>query len=151
MFSNKTQHDQAGAPDRRTLIRDIAALQVKLIVDGLRDFILVPVSLVAGLVSLFKSGDETGKEFYDLLQLGRRSERWINLFGAADRIPEAAERRVPFPDEDIDALVGRFETFVVDEYRRGGVTKQAKDQLDQLIEAIGRRRARRGERTDPER
>ena len=31
--------------DRRTLIRDVSVLQAKLIVDGLRDLILVPLSI----------------------------------------------------------------------------------------------------------
>jgi hypothetical protein len=129
--------------DRWTLIRDVAVLQVKLIVDGLRDFILVPISLVAGLISLFRAGDPTGNEFYRLLRIGRRSERWINLFGAADRAPDPAEGEMPFPEEDIDAIVGRVEAFVVDEYRKGGVTRQAKDRLDRAIESLNQMASRR--------
>jgi hypothetical protein len=125
-------------PDRWTLIRDVAVLQVKLIVDGLRDLILVPVSLVAGIVSLVRASDTAGSEFYRLLRIGRRSERWINLFGAADRVPEPSEDALPFPDEDIDSLVRRVEAFVVDEYRKGGVTRQAKDRLDQAIDSLNR-------------
>ena len=50
-MSGDTQpHDGDTELDRWTLIRDVAVLQVKLIVDGLRDFILVPISLVAGLI-----------------------------------------------------------------------------------------------------
>lgn len=124
------------APDRWTLIRDIAVLQVKLIVDGLRDLILVPVSLVAGIISLAKSDTGAGNEFYELLSLGRKSERWINLFGAADQVPASGHDYVNFPDEDIDALVGRVESFMVDEYRKGGVTKQAKERLDKAIDSL---------------
>jgi hypothetical protein len=122
--------------DRRTLVRDIAILQVKLVVDGLRDFILVPVSLVAGIVSLVKSGDEPATEFYDLLKMGRRSERWINLFGAAERVHGPANEDDQLLPEDIDALVSRVETFVVDEYKKGGVTKQAKDQVDRALNTL---------------
>ena len=105
----------ASTPDRWNLIRDIAILQVKLVVDGLRDFVLVPISLVAGLISLFRAGDPAGNEFYNLLRIGKRSERWINLFGAAERVPAPADERDHFPEEDIDALVGRVESFVVDD------------------------------------
>jgi hypothetical protein len=122
--------------DRWTLIRDIAVLQVKLIVDGLRDLILVPISLVAGIVSLAKSNTGSDSEFYDLLRLGKKSERWINLFGATDELPAPAHDYVNFPEEDIDALVSRVETFVVDEYRKGGVTKQAKERLDKAITSL---------------
>ena len=128
--------------DRRTLIRDIAVLQVKLVVDGLRDFILVPISLVAGIMSLVKSRDEPATEFYDLLRMGRRSERWINLFGAADRVHGPANDNDQPLSEDIDALVSRVESFVVDEYKKGGVTKQAKDQVDKALNNLHKRAKR---------
>ena len=130
--------------DRIDLVRDIAVLQVKLIFDGLRDFILVPISLVAGAMSLIRAGDPADNEFYNLLRIGKKSERWINLFGAADRAREPEVERVRFPEGDIDTLVKRVESFVVDEYRRGGVTKQAKDQLDQVLRSLNRRGGRNG-------
>jgi len=133
----------ADAPhDRQALIRDIAVLQVKLVFDSLRDVILVPVSLMAGVISLLRAGDPAGSEFYQLLKLGRRSERWINLFGAADRLP--GPEREHYPEGDIDTLVSRVESLVVEEYRKGGVTKQAKDHLDRLLESVNRWREKRG-------
>lgn len=128
--------NEAASPGRWALIRDIGVFQVKLLCDGLRDLLLLPVSLVAGLISLLKSEKQPGTEFYDLLRLGRRSERWINLFGAAERLhgPSAKEDR--FPAEDIDELVSRVEAFVVDEYKKGGVTAQAKDRLDKALDSL---------------
>ena len=41
-----------------------------------------------------------------------------------------------FPDGDIDAMVSRVESFVVDEYRKGGVTQQAKERLDRAIDSL---------------
>lgn len=121
--------------NRWTLIRDIGVLQVKLVVDGIRDLVLVPISLVVGILSLLKPGGP-GNDFYDLLRLGKRSERWINLFGAIEKMPTTDEPLVNFPDEDIDSLLGKVETFVVDEYRKGGVTKQAKDGFDKAINSL---------------
>ncbi len=123
--------------DRWTLIRDIAVLQVKLVVDGLRDFVLVPVSIGAGIVSLLKADDGPGTEFYDLLRAGRRSERAINLFGAAERVHGPPANDKPMPD--IDDLVARVEIFVVDEYRNGGITAQAKEHVDQILSSMRRR------------
>jgi hypothetical protein len=133
------------APDRWTLIRDIGVLQVKLIVDGLRDFLLVPISLVAGIISVFRAGDPSGNEFYRLLKVGKRSERWINLFGAAERIPDTLDEQVRFPDEDIDTFVQRVESYVVDEYRKGGVTRQAKEHFEQMIRGVRRRGGKDGQ------
>lgn len=134
----QASHDSQLAVDRWELVRDVAVLQVKLIVDGLRDFVLVPVSLVAGLISLFRAGDPSGNEFYNLLRLGRKSERWINLFGAADRVPAATGGRDPSAEQDIDALVRRVESFVVDEYREGRMTRQARDRLNRLLDNLNR-------------
>lgn len=128
--------------DRWTLIRDVSVLQVKLVVDGLRDFILVPVSLIAGLFSLLKGDHKSTNEFYELLRLGRKSERWINLFGAVERVPTASPGEDKAKINDIDELVTRVESFIVDEYKSGGVTRQAKDRLDKAIDVL-HRRARR--------
>jgi len=121
--------------DRWNLIRDIAVLQVKLIVDGLRDLILVPVSLVVGIISLVKGGHESNSDFYDLLRLGRKSERWINLFGAAERVHGKIDDDA-LPLDDIDEMVTRVESFIIDEYKTGGVTRQAKIRLDKAIDVL---------------
>lgn len=134
--------DTQGAQQRTwALIRDIAVLQVKLVVDGLRDLILVPASLVAGIVSLVKTRDgKPGSEFYALISVGKQSERWINLFGAIRNAPPDIIEENRFGEADIDDIVSRVESFVVDEYKRGGVTAQAKHRIDKALEAMQRRR-----------
>ena len=128
-------------PDRWTLVRDAAVLQVKLVVDGLRDLVLVPASLVAALISLIH-GDagRPGPQFYRLLAMGKRSERVIDLFGAYRNAPPEVEDEGPAGDVNIDDLVARVESFVVDEYRRGGVTAQAKKRLDKALDALQQRK-----------
>ena len=139
-MSGDTQpHDGDTELDRRTLIRDVAVLQVKLIVDGLRDFILVPISLVAGLISLFRVGDPAGNEFYRLLRIGRRTERWINLFGAMRNAPPEVRNSVRFPDENMDQILDRIETFVVDEEKRGGITAQARERFEKALRGLQNR------------
>ena len=131
-------------PDTWTLIRDASVLQVKLIVDGLRDFLLVPLSLIAAVISLVKSSDgKPGPQFYRLLNVGKRSEQWINLFGAREHSPESASESEAYRDMNIDQIVGKVETFVVDEYKRGGITAQAKEQIDKALGAIQQRRAQK--------
>lgn len=126
---------------RWSLIRDIGVLQVKLVVDGLRDVILVPASLIAGIISLAKSSDgQPGTEFYRLLAWGKESELWINLFGAVKNSPESVQQSGSFGDRDIDDIVGRLETMVVDEVKRGGVTSHAKDRLEKILDAMQRKK-----------
>lgn len=133
--------DNESRPPLWTLIRDIAVLQVKLVVDGLRDVILVPASLVAGIISVSKTKDGVpGTEFYRLIDAGRQSEHWINLFGAYKNAPPEVVERNHFGDADIDDIVSRVESFVVDEYKRGGVTVQARDRMHKAMDALRRRK-----------
>lgn len=129
--------------NRTRMIRDIATLQVKLLVDGFRDLLLVPASLVLGLASLLGEGGKGDNSFYELLRLGKRSEKWINLFGALDRLDESANDS---EGEDIDRMVQRVETFLVDEYKHGRLSGQAREKLETSITRL-REAARR--RADP--
>ena len=134
------QENESGV-ERWTLIRDIGVLQVKLVVDGLRDIILVPASLIAGIISLATSTDgKPGTQFYRLLAWGKESEHWINLFGAVKNSPESIQQSASFGDRDIDDIVGRLETLVVDEVNRGGVTSQAKARLEKILDAMQRKK-----------
>jgi len=127
--------------ERWNLMRDIGVLQVKLIIDGLRDFALVPLSLVAGLISLlWNPGGKPGDHFYQLLGLGKQSEKWINLFGALKNAPADVRPPKSYAAADMDELVGRIEHFMIEEHRRGGLTAQAKDQFDKALDAFQRKR-----------
>jgi len=137
-----TTPENSHAGERWTLLRDLAVMQGKLIVDGLRDLLLVPASLIAGLVSLITSQNgRPGPQFYHLLQFGKQTERWINLFGAVKNAPDDVVQQSPFGDRDIDDIVHRVESFIVDEYKRGGVTAQAKKRLDDFLDAMQRKKS----------
>jgi hypothetical protein len=132
--------------ERFVLARDIAVLQVKLIVDGLRDLVLVPASLVAGIASLLTDDNgRPGTYFYRLLSVGKQTEHWIDLFGALRNAPPDIEDAPTFPDASMDDLVGRLESYVVEEHRKGGITSQAKERIDRALDAINRR----GRKTGP--
>ena len=127
-------------PDRWTLIRDLFVFQAKLLVDGFRDLLLVPASLVAGILSLVSGAkDRPGPQFYRLVILGKQSEAWIDLFKAYENAPEEVRREHEFATGNMDELVARLESYVVDEFERGGVTAQAKARIDKALDAIQRR------------
>jgi hypothetical protein len=127
-----------------TLLRDLAVLQVKLLVDGFRDLVLVPASLIAGIISLVKgTRDRPGPQFYQLIGVGKQSEVWINLFKAYEHSPPEVKQEYSFGVANMDEIVDKFESFVVDEYQRGGVTRQAKERIDKALNAI-----QRGEREE---
>lgn len=122
---------------RWEFLRDVAVLQLKLVVDGLRDLILVPASLIVAMVSLVRGGADTGREFYELLQYGKRSEELIDLFGALNKrgLEPENDKRL----ESIDEIADRIEAFIVHEYNKGGVTHKAKQRLDRALDALQKR------------
>jgi hypothetical protein len=131
VFNVSSPHpDPTEAESRWELIRDLVVFQLKLALDALRDVLLVPVSLVAGIVDLVSGGEPPGKNFYGVVRLGRGTERWINLFGAVEE-PEG-EEAVP----SLDSLVGQLEHLIVDQVERGGVTASAKDAIDRSLDRI---------------
>jgi hypothetical protein len=136
------ESDADRMPGRMTMVRDVAVFQLKLLADGFRDLLLVPVSIAAAIIALLGKGPKPGPEFYDLLRAGRRSEHWINLFGALDQVrPPTADADRP-PEEGIDELVSKVESFVIDEYKQGKVTAQAKQKLDVALQALNKLRRR---------
>lgn len=121
----------------RVLLRDVAVFQFKLIVDGLRDLALVPVSLFAGLLSLVSGKDGTpNSQFYDLLEMGKQSEEWIDLFGAMRHAPAGLRQRVHFPDARMDDILDNIEAFVISEEKRGGMTAQARERFERALRGL---------------
>jgi hypothetical protein len=98
---------------RAELIREAAVLQIKLLADGFRDAVLIPVSLVAALIGLIRGGNEPDREYRRVIKLGRRSERWINLFGHQRPLGK------PHPADSMDNVLGQVESAIVKQYRKG--------------------------------
>ena len=90
---NKPTETPAEPNARATLIRDVIVFQGKLIVDGLRDLVLVPASLVAGIISLASgSHSQPGTQFYRLLGVGKNSGAMVfdaAVTAVADRLGRA--------------------------------------------------------------
>ncbi len=116
-------------------MRDVAVFQLKLFLDGLRDAVFVPLSLIVAGLDLLGLGPRAGRQFYLLIKFGRRTEYWINLFGAARQ----AEALTSPPRPGVDTLVNRLERVVVQEYERGGITASAKDAVDRALDTLTRR------------
>jgi len=126
----------ADAVNRWMLIRDVLAFQFKLAVDGLRDLVMMPLSLGAAVFDLLGVGPRAGRQFYDLLNIGKRTDHWINLFGATEHAGALPATQQP----GIDMLVDRIERLVVQEYERGGITTSAKEAVDRALDTLGEKR-----------
>ncbi|MGA8278282.1 MAG: hypothetical protein WB784_08815 [Rhodanobacteraceae bacterium] len=97
--------DQARPP--RSLIRDVLLLQLKLLLDALRDIALGPLALSAAMLDFLLSRRQTPRYFRLVLRLGERSDEWIDLWSGARDAPDE-------PRENVDALLGRVEEVIRD-------------------------------------
>jgi len=114
---------------RSVLIRNAVVFQLKLMADGLRDLVLLPVSLVATVIGLLRGGDEPEREFLRVIEIGRESEQWINLFGNHD-VPDHSNAVA-----SIDALFSKVEKTLKQQYQAAGISKSAQAEIDQALQA----------------
>lgn len=114
---------------RGTLIRNAVVFQLKLMVDGLRDLVLLPVSLVATIIGLLRGGDEPEREFLQVIDIGRESERWINLFGNHDVTDHTNGIA------SIDALFTKVEETLKQQYKAAGISQSAQAEIDGALQA----------------
>jgi len=113
---------------RGALIRNTVVFQLKLMADGLRDLLLLPISLIAAVIGLLRGGDEPEREFNQVIDVGRDSEQWINLFGnhqASDNTNAAAS---------IDALFTKVEETLKQQYLAAGTSKRAQAEIDEALQ-----------------
>lgn len=125
-----------GPPARRfeggrwALFRAMLRFQLKLAVDGLKDFLLAPLAAIAMLLDWkrAKAGDEW-ESFERVMGIGEKFERWLALYGTAGR--------APIDPEDPEDL------------RSGGILDEGGS--DVLLASIEQRarRLRRGSRDRP--
>ena len=120
---------------RGELLRRLLVFQFKLLLDGGRDLILSPVSIVAVLVGLFGGGPRRDAPFRDLLRFGRRTDRWIDLFEAHADEAEAAEDARARPQASANALFDAVERAVREEYEGGGGRSAIEARLRRLRDA----------------
>ena len=84
---------EVAGPSRWTLIRRVIVFQIKLALDGFRDLVMSPLSIVAGIVGVLIGGREPDWAFRRLMRFGRETDRWIDLFDARDALDERHPER----------------------------------------------------------
>lgn len=120
---NPTMNPLMSNPDyspRMQLARDAAVLQLKLVADGFRDALLIPISLIAALIGLLRGGKDCDAEFRRVIKLGRRTERWIDLFG------QQRPLGINNPVGSMDRILDQVESVVIEQRRKGSTADEIK-------------------------
>lgn len=117
---------------RAELLWRLLVFQLKLVMDGLRDIALVPVSLIAGVIGIVRGGPDADRPFEDVLQFGRRTESWINLFGHQQ-------------GDTADKLIEPFQKKVFAELQNNPQLKQVGAQIGSQLDKVGQQRSKSSE------
>ena len=120
---------------RLSFIRDAVVFQGKLLLDGIRDLFLMPVALVVSIIDLITPTDPPGRRFYEVVHFGRQTERWIDLFEAAGRAPDASEQRLGIELPSLDECVNQFEQRIRAERENGDISASARDAIERIVAA----------------
>lgn len=129
---NDAERGVTEPPGRLELLRDVAVFQAKLALDGLLDFLLIPVSFAAAVVSFFEPRRERDA-FYRVVAAGARADRWINLFGAGERHARHAADGKADEAAGMDVVVARIEDYLRREYEQGRMPERARSTIERVV------------------
>jgi len=133
-MSSLSSSPPEGSGERWRFLRDVSVFQLKLLLDNLRDFALVPISLVAALIDLVYKGEREGALFYKVLRWGAHSEEVIDVYSAIEHQPPGSF--TVNPAYTVDSVIARLEGVVVREYEKGGTAASIKAALDRAIDQL---------------
>jgi hypothetical protein len=127
---------RTNAEGRWQFIRDVLVFQVKLLLDNVRDFALVPVSLGAAIIDLIFKGEREGSLFYKVLRWGAHSEEVIDVYSAIEH-HDPGDFKVN-PEYTVDGVIARLEGVLVRECEKGGTAASIKAAMDRAIDQVHR-------------
>ena len=124
--------------ERWGLIRDLLIFQVKLAIDATRDFLLSPVSIICGLVDIFKGNSLSKSYFHKLMTFGHKTDAWLNLFGNKKETVDSnvTDDQKAAGDVNVDQLFSQVEILLKEQHDKGGLTASAKATIDRYLNKI---------------
>jgi hypothetical protein len=130
----ETRKAQPNSGERWKFVRDVVVFQIKMLLDNLRDLVLMPVALGAALIDLVLRGEREGTLFYKVLRWGWHSEKVIDVYSAIeDHPPGDFEISRNYT---VDGVIARLENVVKGEVEKGGTAASIKSAMDRAIDQI---------------
>ena len=125
---------QTNRDERWKFLRDVLVFQLKMLLDNVRDFALMPIALVAAIIDLVFRGEREGALFYKVLRWGSHSEAVIDVYSAIEH-HEKGDFRVS-RDYTVDGVIARLEGVLVRECEKGGTAASVKAAMDRAIDQL---------------
>jgi len=118
---------------RSEVIRDTFVLQLKLMIDGFRDLMLMPLIVIATLAGLIMHKHRPGRYLYRLLSYGKASEKWIGLFEEAEKDDlDPIDIRTKSFDDLLKNTQTAFESKYIDESKKEKLMAKLSTALDEI-------------------
>ncbi|WP_395377706.1 hypothetical protein [Marinicella sp. W31] len=111
--ATEKNQEHTETPNRIEVIRDAIVIQIKLVVDGFRDLILLPCVLFAAAYGVLRHDKNPGRHLYRLMSYGRASEHWIGLFDDAKKDQNG---EIEFKGLCLDELVSKAQKTLESKY-----------------------------------
>ncbi|MDP3293775.1 MAG: hypothetical protein Q8M37_03415 [Nevskia sp.] len=147
MNINLPESGSDGEPsaERWPYIRDVLVFQLKLTLGNVLNVVLLPVSIIAAIYSLFaKKPGRLGTPFYEVLDIARDLEERINIYGAVGGYHATGSSSGPasahIGDTTVDDVVRKVEDVIVREFSTGGTAASAKAAVNRLLDEIRNRK-----------
>lgn len=99
--------------EKAVLVRDLVIFQIKLALDGVKDLVLAPVSIVAAAADIVFPGEKRGHRFYRVMVMGEKFDRWLNLFGAAEHAETSKDGLFGASRAGSATMLGKLEEMVL--------------------------------------
>jgi hypothetical protein len=139
------------------LLRDVVVFQGKLALDGLRDVLLSPLSIILAIAGAIFSPADPHRFLRRLMHFGQQSDEFINLFEHPDPVHDSSFNKEHDSASDkahyelksevgtvfkvsSSTYVKQLEDLLVDEYRKGGIVRGVKEGTDEVIRKLLARR-----------
>lgn len=97
---------------RTVLLRDLAILALKLLIDGLKDAFLLQLAIFATIFDILFGRPGRPLLFYGVLRLGERFDLWLNLYGAASEAETTEDGLFGASRAGANTMLGRLEQIV---------------------------------------
>jgi hypothetical protein len=124
---------------RWRLMRDLIVFATKASFEAARDIALVPAAVIAVIAGMLVSPSKPDRYFQRVLEVGDEFDEFVDLFGKEKRRKSGSRFDPPEEGESrlrADDIFERIEQVMFDEYKRGGVTAQAKEAIDHGLDAV---------------
>lgn len=118
---------------RSEVVRDAFVIQLKLIVDGVRDLLLMPLVVIATIGGLIMHREQPGRYLYRLLSYGKASEKWIGLFEEAEK---DTMEPLDLKENSLDILVKKTQTALESKYINEEKKKKLLDKFNHALDEI---------------